>query len=180
MMQVIRKVWHKLRSVPAASTDTVSDADDYAIRIARELKDFNDCTTVHDLPPIFHYWSNTYLAPKLAPFGITDPEQFFFLYAQKFHARFPERQMRMMSIGSGNCDMEARMAQRLIENGITAFTIECLDINTTMLERGRELAATSFPLPGISTIGSPTEFMTLSLLTSACIMSSNWRICLLQ
>lgn len=143
MMQVIRKVWHKLRSASVASPDAGPGNDDYATRMARELKGYNDCDTVHDLPPIFHYWSHTYLAPKLNAFGITDPEQFFFLYAQKFHARFPQAQMRMVSIGSGNCDMEARMAQRLVEHGITAFTIECMDINTTMLQRGHELAATS-------------------------------------
>jgi SAM-dependent methyltransferase len=39
--------------------------------------------------------------------------------------------------------MEVRMAQRLVASGITTFTIECMDINTTMLQRGRELAAAS-------------------------------------
>ncbi|MES2624716.1 MAG: class I SAM-dependent methyltransferase [Pseudomonadota bacterium] len=142
MMQLIRKVLHKLRGVPTASSAGHAD-DDYSRRVAKELESYNETTNIHDLPPIFHYWSNKYLVPKLAPFGITDPEQFFFLYAQKFHAHFPEQAIRMVSIGSGNCDMEARMAQRLVEKGITTFTIECLDINTNMLERGREVAATS-------------------------------------
>jgi SAM-dependent methyltransferase len=141
MMQVIRKVWRKLRRIPPLFT--ASSQDDYSSRYAKELESFNDCTTVHELPLIFYYWSHKYLAPKFTPFGIGDPEQFFFLYAQKFHARFPEKTMRMVSIGCGNCDTEVRMAERLIENGITAFTIECLDINAIMLQRGRELAATA-------------------------------------
>ncbi len=149
MMQVIRKAWQKLRKIPATPPAPTAADDDYAIRVARELADFNDCTTVHDLPPIFHYWSNKYLAPQLARFDITDPEQFFLLYVQKFHMRFPQLTIRMVSIGSGNCDMEARMAKRLIDTGITAFTIECLDINPNMLERGREVAASLGVAPHI-------------------------------
>ena len=141
MMDVLRKVWRRLRRIPIAPS--ASGQDDYASKYARELKSFDNCLTVHELPLMFHYWSHTYLGPKLTPFGITDPEQFFFLYAQKFHARFPGVLIRMVSIGCGNCDMEVRMAKRLVEDGITAFTIECMDINTTMLERGRELAATA-------------------------------------
>jgi SAM-dependent methyltransferase len=97
---------------------------------------------VHELPPIFHYWSNKHLAPpKFHPFGITDPEQFFFLYSQKFHQRFPAAPIRMVSIGCGNCDMEARLARQLLDKGISNFTIECMDINEVMLQRGREHAA---------------------------------------
>jgi SAM-dependent methyltransferase len=140
-MSLLRKLWRKLKSITNLSGPT--NQDDYSRRIANELHNFNDCLKVHELPLIFHYWSHTYLGPKLTPFGITDPEQFFVLYTQKFHARFPERKIRMVSIGCGNCDMEVRMAQRLVASGITTFTIECMDINTTMLQRGRELAAES-------------------------------------
>jgi len=116
---------------------------DYARRIANEKQNFNGCLNVHELPDIFHYWSNKHLAPpKFHPFGITDPEQFFFLYAKKFHERFPGKSIRMVSIGCGNCDMEARLAQRLKGAGIARFTIECMDINETMLDRGKEFART--------------------------------------
>jgi SAM-dependent methyltransferase len=116
--------------------------DDYARRVRNELRNFNEVTNVHELPQIFHYWSNKHLAPpKFHPHGITDPEQFFFLYAKKFHERFPHKSVRMVSIGCGNCDMEVRLAVRLMENGVTNFTIDCLDINTEMLARGKALAA---------------------------------------
>ncbi|HEY0233112.1 MAG TPA: class I SAM-dependent methyltransferase, partial [Dokdonella sp.] len=43
--------------------------------------------------------------------------------------------------GSGNCDTEVRVALLLKEAGLTDFTIECVDMNRHMLERGRAMAA---------------------------------------
>src|SRR5690606_13238693 len=99
--------------------------DSYRARMENELKFFDVYEDVHDLPAIFHYWSNKHLAPpKFHPFGITDPEQFYKLYVQKYHQRFPDRPLRIVSLGSGNCDMEARLAKRLLEDGISNFRIE--------------------------------------------------------
>jgi hypothetical protein len=112
----------------------------YQARLEAELQAFNDCTQVHELPRIFHYWYQKFLAPKLAGLGITDPEQCFFLYAKKYWDAHPGRHMSMVSLGAGNCDMESRLARRLLDAGIDSFSIECLDINETMLDRGREHA----------------------------------------
>ncbi len=140
-MQLLRRAWRKFQRIFARLS--AAPKDDYANKYEKELSIFNDNTNVHDLPPIFQYWSVTYLDAKLSTFGITEPDQFFFLYVQKFHARFPEQPIRMVSIGSGNGDMEVRLAEWLVQTGITNFSIECMDINTRMLERGRELAASA-------------------------------------
>ncbi|HEX7914303.1 class I SAM-dependent methyltransferase, partial [Rudaea sp.] len=50
------------------------------------------------------------------------------------------RRARFVSIGAGNCDVEVRIAQRLRERGIEDFTIECLELNHLMRERGAALA----------------------------------------
>ncbi|MES2625234.1 MAG: class I SAM-dependent methyltransferase [Pseudomonadota bacterium] len=110
---------------------------EYRLRVVAEKFAFSGCLNVHELPPIFHYWSQKHLAPeKFHQFGISDPEQFFFVYAKKFNDRFPGEPMVLLSIGSGNCDMEVRLAKQLLDAGITAFTIECLDFNKAMLARG--------------------------------------------
>ncbi len=135
MLERIRNIFRNRDPEPLA------EEVEYQERIANELSSFDECTNVHDLPEIFHYWSNKHLAPvKFHQFGITDPEQFFYLYAKKYHETNPGKAMLMVSIGSGNCDMEARLAKRLVDEGISQFSIECLDINETMLERGREHA----------------------------------------
>ena len=122
--------------------------DDYAARLAKENERFAQDTDVHQLPEIFHYWSHNYLLPKLQKFDLTDPEQFFFHYARRQCLEFnPEgrsgegkRSLRMVSLGSGNCDTEARLARRLLDDGIRNFTIDCIDINDEMLKRGDEHA----------------------------------------
>lgn len=91
------------------------------------------------LPAMFHYWSNTYIRPKLESFGYSHPEDFF---AKTIAAAAREyaRNIRVISLGPGNCDAEVRIAQALIGMDVTNFGIECLDITGAMLERGRELA----------------------------------------
>lgn len=135
LLDRIAKRLRKRRAKPAAQEDAT-----YQERLRREREAFDQYIQVHDLPDIFHYWSNAYLAPKLRRFGISDPEQFFFLYVQKHWQAVGQRPLRLLSLGAGNCDMEARLARRLLDSGISDFSLECIDINSSMLERGREHA----------------------------------------
>jgi SAM-dependent methyltransferase len=117
------------------------------------LAAFNDIVDVHQLPDIFHYWSCKYLAPRLAHFGYSYPQDFF----AKEIARQRQalgRPVRVISIGAGNGDIEIEIARLLRERGVDGVRIECLDINPTMLARCQEMAqAQGFqhvvvPVPG--------------------------------
>ena len=120
----------------------------YAQRYAEETETFDDQAEVHDLPPIFHYWSNRWLLPMLEDFGATDPENFLANHL------FATQGRRFVSLGCGNCDAEIRIALQLRDRGLRDFTIECVDMNETMLERGRVAArehgveACIRPVPG--------------------------------
>ena len=127
--------------VKRAPSEPTEEELRYKARVDKEIGNFRECLDVHELPPIFHYWSNKHLAPpKFHPFGIRNPEQFFFLYTSRYHEKYPDKKLLLVSLGSGNCDMEARLAKNLVEAGITDFSIDCVDINPAMLQRGRELA----------------------------------------
>jgi hypothetical protein len=52
----------------------------YHERIDAERQNFDACAEVHALPPIFHYWSNRYLRPRLEAVGASDPDAFFTKY----------------------------------------------------------------------------------------------------
>ena len=125
----------------------------YAVRLAGEKATYTDQETVHDLPPIFHYWSNTHLLPMLREVGITGIDGFF-VDALERCARRAEGTARLVSLGAGNCDTEVRLALLLKERGVRDFTLECVDINQQMLERGRGLASAAgvqrevLPIPG--------------------------------
>ncbi len=123
---------------PAA---TLFQDDSYRGRTAAEKAFYKDCAEVHDLPPIFHYWSNKYLRPKLEAFGFSSPDEMFRKYLLKQARRRPQETLRFVSIGAGNCDLEIALASYLRDQGHHDFTIDCLDFSPTMLERGRASAA---------------------------------------
>jgi SAM-dependent methyltransferase len=144
-----------LRSDLGDNQHYLSDAA-YREKLTREQENFANYIDVHDLPPIFHYWSNKYLLPALQPFGFTGPDSFYCLYLETQLAKAGERIARFASVGAGNCDTEVRLAGILRERGHRNFSIECLDINETMLARGAALAADA----GVSEhiIAKPIDF----------------------
>ncbi len=113
---------------------------EYNWKLRNEKAHFTREKEVHQLPAIFHYWSNRHLLPKLTPYGITDPEQFFFLYCQRQCQSFTDQRARVVSIGAGDCSMEIGLTQSLLASGLKEFEIECFDINQTMIDRGAEAA----------------------------------------
>ncbi|MGK7932472.1 MAG: class I SAM-dependent methyltransferase [Microcystaceae cyanobacterium] len=113
--------------------------NDYQDRVTQELKNFKDIK-VHDLPKIYHYWSNKYLRPILEEHNISHPDDLFVQYMLDSAVSCQVEAPIFISIGSGNCDTEVRVAKRLKEKGLQNFCIECLEINPVMLKRGHELA----------------------------------------
>ncbi|MEO7325560.1 MAG: class I SAM-dependent methyltransferase [Dokdonella sp.] len=108
--------------------------------MAAERAIFADQVEVHDLPAIFHYWSNKYLRPKLEFAGFSHPDAFFANYFERACADASSLPARFASLGCGNGDTEVRVAAMLVGRGVCDFTIDCIDINEAMLERARRLA----------------------------------------
>jgi len=125
---------------PALETTAANGPEDaYQARIAAEIATFADQVDVHDLPKMFHYWSNTYLRPMLEALGYSYPEDFFAKEIARARAA-SGRPIRVISLGAGNGDSEIRIATLLRERGVDGFRIECMDINPNMLGRCAELA----------------------------------------
>lgn len=120
--------------------DSVSNEREYLARVSAEIATFDNIDVVHDLPPIFHYWSNKYLLALIKPFGFIHPDDFFIKQLAKVMDTAGAGGAVFISIGAGNCDTELRVAQGLIALGHEDFVIECLDLNPSMLARGRDLA----------------------------------------
>lgn len=118
----------------------VEDRHDYQDRLASETLVYKDVADINVLPGIFHYWSNKYLRPMIEEFGFSNPDQFFAKYLMESAHASGAARARFVSIGAGNCDTEVRVAKLMHEAGFSGFTIECLDMNPHMLQRGREMA----------------------------------------
>src|SRR5690606_15827000 len=114
----LRRAWHFLLRTSSIGSPS-SKGFRYALRVAAEKAVFEGQTEVHDLPPIFHYWSNKHLRPVLESLGFSNPDEFFRLKVGEAIASCGSGPARIISIGSGNCDTEIRLAQSLIEDGLT-------------------------------------------------------------
>ena len=155
MHEILKSIWEQMRSQarnlsqkiavgfkPADKRIALSEENlsEYEKKLQNEQSIFKDNTDVHDLPDIFHYWSNKYLAPEMERFGFTNPDDFFVYYIKEYLSNPNCEDSRVLSIGSGNCDRELEICKKLIRLGCSDFTFECLDINKDMLARGSDAA----------------------------------------
>jgi SAM-dependent methyltransferase len=125
--------------VSADAATTESRTSGYDDRLAQEKRRFDAELHVHDLPGIFHYWSNTHLRPFINGFGYDSIDDFF---VQEI-ARTPRREgqpLSIASVGSGDCATEIGIAAALVASGATDFRMLCLDISDAALQRGRAYA----------------------------------------
>lgn len=125
-----------IKEMRNTGSDTEEEID-YSNRTKAELEVYKHQINVHDLPPIFHYWSGNHLRPIFDDAGISTMEGFFADELARKYRPALERHFVFLSIGAGNCDMEILVAKELAKKGFRHFQIECLEINGAMIERGR-------------------------------------------
>jgi SAM-dependent methyltransferase len=104
--------------------------------LAEKLK-YRDVDTVHDLPSIFHYWSQRYLLPMMQEMGYESLDELFLQHIARFRDR---ERINVVSIGCGNCEPDIRLVRMLLDRGIDNLRYECIEFNGDMLERAREEA----------------------------------------
>src|SRR5882762_1388817 len=112
--------------LPEASRPLSENVTAYGARLAAEERIYRDCLGVHELPDIFHYWTNRHLLPKVEPFGFSSPQGMFRKYLGEQCRRGMDVGKRFVSIGSGNCDLEIELALHLRATGYADFVIDCL------------------------------------------------------
>jgi SAM-dependent methyltransferase len=112
----------------------------YHKQLDQELSNYENVDEVHALPAIFHYWSNKYLLPKFRALGFESINDVFTQYIARICAGKRNVVCKIVSVGAGNCDFEIALAKSLLTRSISNFHFECLEINPSMLMRGKHLA----------------------------------------
>jgi SAM-dependent methyltransferase len=141
--RIAKRFFHASTPQSRSQDVSISNRANYEYKLEAELATFKNQVEIHELPPIFHYWSGKYLSPMLQAMNFAHPDDFFFKKLGLAWDDTAATPKRFLSIGAGNCDTEIRVAQMLVNSGRTNFTIECLEINTDMLERGHARATTT-------------------------------------
>lgn len=130
---------HLLRRSVARVIDLAPRPVGYWLRETLEKVAFNRTPVIHDLPPIFHYWSNAYVRPRFEAIGFASPDDFFFRVIEA-EARRKSRTIRCLSVGAGRCEIEIALAVRLREAGVDNVAMVCTDLNERLLQAGARLA----------------------------------------
>lgn len=109
--------------------------DLYIKRIKKELDIYKNDLNVHDLPLSAHYINNKFLCKEIAEnTKINNFDQLFYNTVDLCRKKYSE--VKVLCIGSGNCDIEINYAI----NTPSDVTFTCIDINPDMLERGKQNA----------------------------------------
>lgn len=130
---------------------------EYADRLEGEIANFRNVRNVHDLPDIFHYWSQKFLLPKFEALNIPGVTEVFVRYIADACRSQLGDMCHVASLGTGNCETEVAMAEQLIASGINNFRLDCIEVNPHMLARGRECAASKQVLPYLRFVESDVK-----------------------
>ncbi|MEW5977717.1 MAG: methyltransferase domain-containing protein [Acidobacteriota bacterium] len=113
----------------------------YARRVRQEIDCYKAVEKVHELPEIFHFWSNRYVRPKLEEvLGVSGFPDLCIRYISRCARQAPRSIVEICSLGSGNGEIEVPIARALVESGVDNFRFVCLDLNQSMLNRALERA----------------------------------------
>ncbi len=107
----------------------------YASRLASQIEQYRAVENIHELPAIFHYWSNRHLRPRMNRIFESDSIPEF--YARPFLAASAAcaKRPRFLSLGAGDCSTEIEVARKLIEMGLEDFEMVCLEVSPHLIKR---------------------------------------------
>ena len=89
----------------------------YKLKFLNEIRIHRNKLNIHQLPEIFHYWSNKYLLPKEQKFGFNNPDEFFLKYCKESLLNSDSTDLiQIVSVGSGNGELEIYIAKELLKS----------------------------------------------------------------
>lgn len=113
---------------------------DYDKRVKQQIAQFADLGALWRPGTIMQYWMRTYVMPRIDE--VFGEKGVFEVYAAAFSGcirRAAERGETacFVSIGSGDCQVEIKLAQRLQAKGHRDFTLVATELSDIRLDRGR-------------------------------------------
>lgn len=113
------------------------DSDHYSELINRQVDQYKSTEIMHDLPPIFEYWSAKYNSPKFKE--VAGSENLIFFYAGFFQKCLAESKSNfLISVGSGDSSIEIAIVKTLVARGVKIFFLICLELSPLLIEKARK------------------------------------------
>jgi len=112
----------------------------YDERVANQVEQYADNAKLKGLPPIYKYWNQTYVVPKLKHvFGTSSIWEIYadaFLEAMKSSK---STELQILSIGCGNARVELNIAYALKKHGVESFRFVCTELSNIQVRRAQNL-----------------------------------------
>ena len=131
-------VWDKLiRKRPGQSGD--ENQHSYEKRVKHQIRQFANMERLKGLPPVYRYWSQNYVVPKIRE--VFDVPTHLHIYISAFGEalRSAEGNGKILSVGSGDANVEVALAKQMLAAGIGNFTILATELSEVRFERAKRL-----------------------------------------
>jgi Methyltransferase domain len=114
---------------------------DYQARVAHQVAQYATAE-IHDLPPIYGYWSDTHIRPRFnSVLGVDTIPGFYSEHIRQRAASSGRPEPRILSIGAGDAELEVQIAQQLLADGLRTFRLECLELSPVLIDRANQRIA---------------------------------------
>jgi 2-polyprenyl-3-methyl-5-hydroxy-6-metoxy-1,4-benzoquinol methylase len=111
----------------------------YERRVLEQIAQYAQVENIHDLPQVFHLWSNRFLGPGLEEvFGTATVEGFYASAVADININVSKR---IFSIGCGDGWLEIALAKLLLAAGHHSFEIVASDLSPVLIARFEEKIA---------------------------------------
>lgn len=127
-------------TVKSQASEAKSDSEEtpgngaYSARVQKQIDQYVN-QPIHDLPEIFHLFSQNSIGPGLIEvFGVDSVNAFYRAAAEEASSGFKE-QLRILSVGCGDGSVELELAESLCSRGVKNFQIDAFDLSPVLVER---------------------------------------------
>ena len=116
---------------------------DYEAQVRRQIEQYAETVNMHDLPPMFHIWSNEFIRPGLEElFGVSTIPDFFKTAYRDARSESGTGTGLILSIGCGDGSVEIDLAKSLLREGVRDFRVIGADLSPILLNNMRSKIAT--------------------------------------
>lgn len=109
----------------------------YEDKLQEQIEQYRETEQMHDLPEVFHLWSENYVRPGLRAVFDADDRNSFYAEAFIASAKYNTDEPYFLSLGCGDGAIEIGIARTLRDRGIRNFHFICYDLSEILLSRFR-------------------------------------------
>jgi hypothetical protein len=116
----------------------------YQAKVRREIEWFAAASKTDDHPPIYDYWADTYIRPRLrSVLGVETIQAFYIDHILERARGAAGSDIHILSLGAGDAELEVQIARGLLSMGVDRFVLHCLELSPVLIGRANQRIETA-------------------------------------